>query len=192
MSKQSERKEKTHGRLIESASKGYRSYGYMGIGVDAIAKNANATSGAFYAHLGSKQKAFIAVLEEGLQEVVEAVPQFQQTAGDKWLNAFVDYYLGEAHRLDVECGCAMTALTPDVVRANDEIKQVYERYMKIIVDEIAKGLPGVNSKQRAWAILHSLIGALNVTRALSSNEAIAAAVTATKRNVVQLGSKPTS
>ena len=46
------KKQETRKRIINAASRGFRSNGYAGIGVDGIAKEAGVTSGAFYAHLG--------------------------------------------------------------------------------------------------------------------------------------------
>ncbi|MFT7414539.1 MAG: TetR/AcrR family transcriptional repressor of nem operon, partial [Methylophagaceae bacterium] len=41
------KKNETRKRIIKAASKGFRSNGYAGIGVDSIAKEAGVTSGAF-------------------------------------------------------------------------------------------------------------------------------------------------
>ena len=51
-------------------------------------------------------------MEFGLDEVIEAVPQFQRQSGPAWVQAFADYYLGQAHRDDLAGGCAMTTPMP--------------------------------------------------------------------------------
>ena len=56
------KKQETRKRIVSAASQGFRSHGYAGIGVDAIAKEAGVTSGALYAHMGSKDGAFEAAL----------------------------------------------------------------------------------------------------------------------------------
>ena len=73
MTRKAERKEETHRRMLSAASRSFRSSGFAGIGVDAIAKAAGATSGAFYAHFGSKDQAFRAALDLGLDEVIEGL-----------------------------------------------------------------------------------------------------------------------
>ena len=45
-------------RLVEAAGRGFRTGGFGGAGVDALAKGAGLTSGAFYAHFDSKAEAF--------------------------------------------------------------------------------------------------------------------------------------
>lgn len=179
MTKQQLRKAETHRALLGASSRAFRAEGFAGVGVDAIAKAAGATSGAFYAHLGSKDGAFHAALDLGLNEVIETVPAYQEQHGENWVEAFARYYLGAAHRKDRACGCAMTAMSPDVARAKPETRILYDQKMKAIAALIAKGLPG-NSEEvrlhRAWAFLSVLIGALTTSRALS-DESLAETVT---------------
>ena len=104
MTEKPTKKEQTRERMLDAASQSFRAHGYAGVGVDSIAKAAGVTSGAFYAHLGSKDGAFRAALERGLDEVIVAIPQFQNEHGSKWVEAFADYYLGKAHRDDLACG----------------------------------------------------------------------------------------
>ena len=65
MSEALTKKQLTHRKMLDAASMSFRSNGYAGIGVDGIAKAAGVTSGAFYAHFGSKDKAFKSVLDMG-------------------------------------------------------------------------------------------------------------------------------
>lgn len=164
--------ERTRAKLIESAGKSFRKAGYAGVGVDSIAQEAGVTSGAFYAHLGSKDGAFRTALLAGLEDVLVALPKFREEFGEAWPEAFATYYLGEAHRKDVEHGCAMAGLSPDVVRADHDLQQHYADMMQQIADEVVTGIPGDDpegeKQQKAWSFLTSLIGALIVARAAGS------------------------
>ncbi|MEQ9348103.1 MAG: TetR/AcrR family transcriptional regulator [Thalassospira sp.] len=156
MVKNQTRKEETRRNILDAASRGFRANGFAGVGVDGIAKAANATSGAFYAHFGSKDGAFRAALDLGLDEVIDGVPRFQRDYGDGWTDAFIDYYLGRAHRDDVACGCAMTSLSPEIARADDETRALYDRKMQTIASLIAKGLsqfPKDQQLAKAWAYM---------------------------------------
>ncbi len=173
MAKQQVRKAETQKSLLSAASRSFRSKGYAGVGVDGIARAAGATSGAFYSHLGSKDGAFLAALELGLDEVIETVPDYQRRYNSSWPEAFARYYLGSTHRRDLACGCAMTALSPDVVRSNDETRGLYEHKMKTIAELIAEGLEGESDDEKlnkAWAFLSILIGALTTSRAMASED----------------------
>lgn len=168
-------KDETRRRVIEAASRGFRRHGYAGVGVDRLAKDAGVTSGAFYANFGSKSGAFEVALALGLDEVIEGVPRFQREHGAGWVQAFIGYYLSKAHREDRECGCAMASLTPEVVRADAELRQAFEDKMQRIVGLIARGLDCASAEQgraRAWAMLGVLTGGLNMARALHSAVAV--------------------
>ncbi|MFT4798260.1 MAG: AcrR family transcriptional regulator [Candidatus Azotimanducaceae bacterium] len=167
------KKQETRQRIINAASQGFRSNGYAGIGVDGIAKKAGVTSGALYAHLGSKDGAFEAALSAGLDEVIASIPEFQLQHGKQWIKAFSDYYLGQAHRDNLSCGCAMTTLSPEVVRTKPELHAIYEKKMIEIVELMAEGLIGKSDEERlarAWAVLGTLIGGLTLARAVASKK----------------------
>lgn len=183
------KKQETRKRIINAASQGFRRNGYAGIGVDTIAKEAGVTSGAFYAHLGSKDGAFEAALSVGLDEVITAIPKFQLQHGKQWIVAFSDYYLGQAHRNDLSYGCAMTTLSPEVVRTKPEFHAIYEKKMVTIVELMAKGLDGVSRKERlsrAWAALGVLIGGLTMVRAVASIKTADLIAIAIKNSVIDI------
>lgn len=172
MTKKLTKREQTRMRILEAAGREFRSNGYAGIGVDGVAKAAGVTSGAFYAHFGSKDGAFEAAVSAGLDEVIEAVPVFQREHGPNWIQAFANYYLGKSHRDDLASGCAMTTLSPEVVRASPALHTVYEEKMCKIAGLIAQGLAnGTNQERlaRAWVLLGTLIGGLTISRAVHDN-----------------------
>ena len=173
MEKPPSKKEQTKEKILIAASQNFRSNGYSGIGVDGIAKAAGVTSGAFYSHFGSKDGAFDAALIAGLNEVIEGIPQFQSNFGKKWVEEFADYYLSQKHQNDLACGCAMTTLSPEVVRATNETQATYEKMMSKIIDLAADGLEGgskEDKRSRAWATLSILIGGLTMARAVKTKK----------------------
>ena len=167
-------KEETRRKMVEAAGRGFREHGYAGIGVDGLATAAGVTSGAFYSHFGSKDRAFEVAVVAGLDEVMDGVPKFQSEHGADWVKAFAEYYLGKPHRSDLACGCAMATLTPEVVRSGPEVHAVFEKKMTIIADLVARGLAGSSDEDRcarAWSMLGILIGGINVARAMKSAKA---------------------
>lgn len=187
MAETAERKLETRRRILAAASKGFRSRGYAGTGVDGIAKEAGVTSGAFYAHLGSKDEAFAAALEIGLDEALTAIPTFQAQHGAQWLEVFVDYYIGRAHRVDLAYGCAMATLSPEVVRFGPAIHALYEKKMTAIVDAFAEGLASGSMderRSRARATIALLIGGLTVARGMESGAAADAVAESVKSAAV--------
>lgn len=159
--------------MLEAASCGFRKHGYAGVGVDALSKAASVTSGAFYSHFGSKDGAFKVALAAGLDEVIEAVSIFQSEHGADWIRAFAEFYLGKPHQSDIEGGCAMATLTPEVVRFGPEVQEIYEKKMIIIADLVVRGLAGGSDTDRlarAWSTLGVLMGGLNVARAMKNSK----------------------
>lgn len=186
------KKEETRRKMLDAAGRSFRSYGYSGIGVDGLAREAGVTSGAFYAHFGSKSAAFDTALTEGLDEVIKAVPQFQREHKEGWVKAFADYYLGKQHRDDLACGCAMTTLTPEVVRSGPKVHALFEKKMNVIADLVAEGLAGATHegrRARAWALLSSLIGGLTVARAMKSVKSADEIAEAVKPIAIQAAGK---
>lgn len=165
-----DQKEQTAQKMRQVASACFKSHGYAGIGVNGIAAAAEVTSGAFYAHFGSKENAFHAALEFGLDEVITNIPEFQQQNGFGWVEAFVEYYLGKPHQANLAGGCAMTTLSPEVVRASTETQHIFETKMQAVVLQITDGLDGENKIDRAWTMLSLLIGGLTFVRAIENIE----------------------
>ncbi|PCJ23632.1 MAG: TetR family transcriptional regulator [SAR86 cluster bacterium] len=164
-------KDETRTKMIEAASKGFRRYGYGGIGIDGLSKSAGVTSGAFYSHFGSKNEAFAMALASGLDDVIASIPAMQQDHGTEWVTFFAEYYLGMSHRNDLEQGCAMATLTPEVVRFGPDMREMFEEKMSVIVKIVAQGLAGgtENSRSvRAWSMLGVLIGGISIARGMKS------------------------
>jgi len=164
------KREHTRIRLIDSASKGFRRYGYFGFGVDALSKNANVTSGAFYAHLKSKNNAFLLSLEKGLVEVIDTIPIYQADYGLAWTREFAHYYLGLDHAKNIETGCSLATLTLDIAREEAFQDEKFASHMNTIIALIKQGLAGDDKDSRAWGYLSVLVGGINFVRALPSEQ----------------------
>src|SRR3979411_3511795 len=81
-------------RLVEAAGRGFRSGGFGGTGVDALAKGAGLTSGAFYAHFDSKSEAFRLVVSDGLATLRNGIAAFQERHGRGWRGPVRDFFFG--------------------------------------------------------------------------------------------------
>jgi AcrR family transcriptional regulator len=67
---QQERKAETRGRLLDAAAVLFAARGVDAVSVDAVAEAAGRTSGAVYAHFGSKQGLLLALLDEWKQSML--------------------------------------------------------------------------------------------------------------------------
>jgi TetR/AcrR family transcriptional regulator, transcriptional repressor for nem operon len=176
-------REESRGRILAAAGRGFRKLGYEGIGVDGLAKEAGVTSGAFYGHFPSKADAFKEAVVIGMQELREAVSDLQATQGAAWIEIFIDFYLGYKRTCGLEDACALQALTPEVVRADEEVRDAYSQELVRVIEAVAKGLPQATAaerRSRAWALMVMLSGAVTTTRALDDAALAAGAAKAVR------------
>ncbi len=192
MSEKIDKKQETRKKMLAAASRNFREFGFSGVGVDGLAKAADVTSGAFYAHFGSKAAAFDAALVDGLDEVIDGIHGFQSKHGSNWMVEFIDYYLGRSHRSKLSNVCAMATLTPEVIRSDAKVHTIYEKKMSVIVDLLARGLntsSDESARTKAWAVLATLIGGLNVTLAMKNTKAADEVATATKTAALKIAGR---
>lgn len=155
--------------MIAAAGRGFRRKGFGGIGVDGLAKEAEVTSGAFYGHFPSKDAAFREAVTAGLDEFHAGVEALQAQHGPAWVERLIDFYLSEKRTCELGESCPVQSLSPEVVRADREVKAVYEAGMVKVVDLIAQGLTSgslADRRKRAWALLSILSGGVTMARAV--------------------------
>lgn len=174
---QPDHKQEARTRMIEAAGRGFRRNGYGGIGVDGLAKEAGVTSGAFYGHFKSKQAAFREALLGGVDDLRSTILSLQADHGDTWLETFIDIYLGEKRLCALEDSCALQSLTPDVQRADPEIRAAFKKQTARAVEAIAQGLKedAATREAKAWALVSLLTGAVTMARAVD-DKAVAAKI----------------
>lgn len=175
-------REEARARILAAVGRGFRKRGYGGIGVDGLAKEAAVTSGALYGHFPSKEAAFKEAVVAGLDELRAGIEAVRAEHGVKWIEIFVDFYLGYKRTCELGDSCTLQSLTPEVQRSDSETKTAYEARMKMVAQAVADGLSGTDSAdrlQRAWALLAMLTGGVTLARAVedqATSDAIAAAV----------------
>jgi AcrR family transcriptional regulator len=175
-------REEARARILAAVGRGFRKRGYGGIGVDGLAKEAAVTSGALYGHFPSKEAAFKEAVIAGIDELREGIEALRAEHGARWIEIFVDFYLGYKRTCDLGESCTLQSLAPEVQRADSETKAAFESRMNGVARAVADGLSGnkaADRLQRAWALLAILSGGVTLARAMSdpaASDAIAAAV----------------
>jgi TetR/AcrR family transcriptional regulator, transcriptional repressor for nem operon len=175
-------REEARARILAAVGRGFRKRGYGGIGVDGLAKEAAVTSGALYGHFPSKEAAFKEAVVAGLDELRAGIEALRAEHGVKWIEIFVDFYLGYKRTCEPGDSCTLQSLTPEVQRSDSETRTAYEARMKQVAQAVADGLSGADAAdrlQRAWALLAILTGGVTLARAVedqATSDTIAAAV----------------
>src|ERR1700677_1772809 len=160
----------THAKILKVAARRFRELGLDGIGVADVMKQAGVTVGAFYKHFKSRDELVV----EALGTAFKDLDAWEKHAES--LAQLLENYLTEYHRDNPGAGCAMGALLGDMSRASKSAKTVYTTRVKHSLAVTAGLLPSEESadkRGRALLILASLLGALNLSRAVSDPEPIA-------------------
>ncbi|MYM21925.1 TetR family transcriptional regulator [Duganella sp. FT135W] len=164
-----EQREEARQRLLSGIGRGFRRHGYSGIGVDGLAKAAGVTSGAFYSHFRSKTEAFERAVIDGMDELAQGVAGFQLEYGADWIVHFVDFYLGVKRTCDLGQACALQSLGPEIMRAGDDARGMYQRQMMVVIEQVALKMPHATAAlrtERAWALMSLLSGAVIAARSM--------------------------
>lgn len=160
------KKEAGKARLLQAAGRGFRTNGYGGVGIDGLAKQANATSGAFYAHFTSKADAFKQAVESGLSDLSAGVEGKIAAGGDGWLTQFIDFYMGDRRTCDLAESCALQSLTSEVARADVPTRSVYQAGFEDVLGVMTDGMMGDARRRNAIALLAMLTGGVSLSRAV--------------------------
>lgn len=187
--KQALKKEETRRRILTSISRGFRRKGFAGAGVDGLAKDAGVTSGAFYAHFGSKTGAFREALAEGMTQLRETIAAYQEQHGEQWLQHFAALYMGALRTCDLAEGCALQTLASDVGRLDDDLKAGFSSLLGETAKTVADGL--LEDKQqtrdeKTWVLLALLSGGVTLARAVDDPKLAAMIAGAVEKAAVAL------
>lgn len=166
----SSRKEETHERIVEVASRAIRRSGYAGTGVADIMKEAGLTHGGFYAHFASREALLAEAADRAGAEAVRVSADIAAAAGPgKALQALLQAYLSQQHMEAVELGCPVSALGSEMHRQAPEVRHVATRHIKEMIDLVARQLPNwgtPEAHEQAVFMVSSMIGAMVMARAV--------------------------
>jgi TetR/AcrR family transcriptional regulator, transcriptional repressor for nem operon len=157
-------KAETHSRIVRVAAKRFRERGLEGIGVADVMKEAGVTVGGFYKHFGSRDELVV----EALATAFKDLDVWEERTPD--MAHLLQNYLTEAHRDAPGTGCAIGALLGDITRGSKSARALYTERVKRSLPFFSALLPSSHrsdKRRRALLILSALLGALNLSRAVS-------------------------
>jgi TetR/AcrR family transcriptional repressor of nem operon len=174
----SSRKEVTHERIVEVASRAIRRTGYDGTGVADIMKEAGLTHGGFYAHFESRD----ALLAEagdyaGAESVALAARVAAAAPPGQEVLAMMQAYLSPEHIAAIETGCPVSALGSEMPRQAPEVRRAATMHIKEMIDVFARQMPDWGQPQaheQAMALVCALVGTTMMARAVDDPKLSAA------------------
>ena len=165
-----EHKVEIHQKIVKDASRRVRTEGITGAAVSTVMRDAGLTHGGFYKHFGSKDKLLMEALSEAFEEIADRLARVaERSQRETAWKAIVKTYLSLEYCDHVEYGCPLTALAPELARADQAMKpQIFEE-LKKYKSRMLPFMPGRRTadKERAFfSIFSTMIGAIAIARML--------------------------
>lgn len=168
--------------------------GFNGIGVDGLAAAAGVTSGAFYSNFANKEEMLKAIVDAAVGEPLLSESESATTKAElrSLVKKFIADYISDHHVADPANGCVMPALSADVARASTRTRTGYERNILAMAERIADALDGprADRMRRAWSIVSLMVGAITISRAMSSSATQSEVIASVRKTANQLVSVP--
>lgn len=191
----SSRYEATHDRIVEVASRALRRQGYAGVGVADVMKQAGLTHGGFYAHFPSRDALLTeAIARAGADSaaVMNERIAARRAEGVSEFRAIVEHYLSDAHLAGTENGCAVAALASEMPRQSEAVASASCVRVRALVGRVERALASTKADgaAQAFQVVATMVGSLQLARALSSPEQGRAMLAATRTDLLSRFDRP--
>jgi AcrR family transcriptional regulator len=167
------RHQQSHERILDAAARAVRRSGVAGVGVAEVMKEAGLTHGGFYAHFESRDALLAEALEHAGSQSNANVRERMRArlvAGESPLCALVNEYLSGLHMEALELGCPVAAVSSDMQRAGEGLREVSQSRVRGLAKLVEGTLGSDTAPGSAWAIAASLVGAIQLARVLGAEE----------------------
>ena len=181
------RKALSRERILDAAARAIRRQGCDGVGVADVMKEAGLTHGGFYAHFPSRDALLVEALAHAGRDSsarMDARVMRGLAQGQSPLRALVTSYLTEEHAAHPENGCAVAALAAEVPRQVPEVRQAGHDRVTALVERVRQTLPPDADPQQALVIAATLVGALQLARALGDGPQAKALLQSTRDSLL--------
>src|SRR5260370_3231861 len=116
--------------IIAAATQLFRERGVDAVGLSELMKHAGFTQGGFYNHFASKSALVAEVLASAMAEGNTEFAQAARAPVDESTTAlgrYVEYYLSQAHRDNIDHGCPVAGFAGDAPRVSAEAQSHFAR-----------------------------------------------------------------
>ena len=167
------KRELTHERILDAASRAIRRAGHTGASVAEVMKEAGLTHGGFYAHFDSREKMVASAIAYAGSQSARNLAQSMAVLvkkGRSPFRALVESYLSPAHMAALETGCVVAALGSEMPRQTDEVRLAANERVNALIRLVESVLPPDAGNGLAAHIASTMVGALQLARALGGAE----------------------
>lgn len=167
------RKQITHARIVDVASRAIRRAGTSGVGVADMMKEAGLTHGGFYAHFESRDALVVEAMQhawcDSSATLKKAIAR-RVEGGESRFEALVHSYLHESSLESIECGCVVAALTSEMPRLKGEVREEARRNVTALVELVRSTLPKGVDPNEAEGTTAMLVGTLQLARVFGGQQ----------------------
>jgi AcrR family transcriptional regulator len=167
------RRQASHERILEAAARAIRRGGYAGASVAEVMKEAGLTHGGFYAHFASRDAMVAEAIDHAGAQNTDAIGRRMTTLQRRGASPFrslVEAYLSEQHMQSPDGGCVVAALGSEMPRQPEIVREASCRRVKNLVERVRSVLPEGVAATEAAVIASTMVGALQMARALDAKE----------------------
>jgi len=160
--------EKSHERILRGAARLLRQRGIESTSVNDVMGEAGMKNGGFYRHFDSKEALVDAALQSAFDQIVSFMEtRFHQQEPPALLAGFRAQYLSERHVGHPGEGCPVAALSGDIARASNHLKESFSAGLNRTLAVLSSAMPGSKSQKRNRAIREFAlaVGAVVIARA---------------------------
>ncbi|MGZ3726217.1 MAG: TetR/AcrR family transcriptional regulator [Pseudobdellovibrio sp.] len=156
-------------RIINVASRLFKTNGYSATGIDQIMQEAGLTAGGFYAHFRSKSHLLEQSLEHSLNKSRELLLKgTENLSGPEKNKVIMKKYVSLIHRDLVENGCVIPALGAEIYRVSKKNKKIVENYLSSWVDILVENMHSDEThsekRKKAFLWISQSVGAILLSR----------------------------
>jgi TetR/AcrR family transcriptional regulator, transcriptional repressor for nem operon len=181
-----EHKDRVRQRIVEAASRRFRSRGSDNVAIADLMSELRLTHGGFYRYFKGKEhlfnEAFLAAAAQ-VQARMKAV--VAKAAPGHELEAIISQYLSAGHCGNPSHGCPIAALAAEISRHPKSTRTTLDRAIRQSASGIARFMPGSSAAERertAIVLFASMAGTLMLARA-TADETIRRGVLETARTL---------
>ncbi|WP_036649757.1 TetR/AcrR family transcriptional regulator [Paenibacillus pini] len=160
---------KVRNKIVESAAQAFRASGIQDVSVPFIMKGAGLTHGGFYAHFDNKEQLVAEACRYAISDTIALLRKVaDQEKQNPKINTVIDYYLSPYHRDNTEMGCIIPALSGEISRCSEEVRQVFTSELERMVSFIST-LAEVDTSKGS-ALFSTMVGSLVLARSVNHSE----------------------
>jgi AcrR family transcriptional regulator len=159
-----EYKDHARAKLVEAGGRHAKRNGFSSSGMAGLASAAGVTTGSLYKHFNGKSDFFVALITAELKRAADHYANVDPSDSVQ-VSRTLAGYLSLNHVQQPDAGCPLPALTPEIGRADEQVKKAFEEGLHAIHDNIhaITGDPAT-----AWAVMAQNVGAVMLARAVHS------------------------